>query len=341
MHTHRAPARPPSHHLHGTAPSSLAAPAQTHANFTLRWMASQLQSTPDFARRGIWSWMDASLKPVVTLDPHNASALEAATLAPAFFGAGGWLNSALAVGRSGGLTLLAELSALMSATAATGLPRFVNVCQWNEYAGTPEGGPGTSYEDSYSPDLSNDLEPTSPWAPAYVRPGGVRAGGGYGYTGVNALALARALVADPTAADGSAAIFIIAPAAGTLANYTAPHSVKVSFVAARFDSAGLRDGSGLLSNVTLATAIAVDGAVVAQLPAPAAPGVQDYTLDVSALDARFPHVLTVSAADAAGLTRWPLAFDSADADGPDAVPLAAPVPARATAWLWLPESQAA
>jgi hypothetical protein len=71
-------------------------------------------------------------------------------------------------------------------------------------------------------------------------------------------------VADPTAADGSAAIFIIAPAAGTLANYTAPRSVKVSFVAARFDSAGLRDGSGLLSNVTHATAIAVDGAVVAR-----------------------------------------------------------------------------
>ena len=174
-----------------------------------------------------------------------------------------------------------------------------------------------------------------------MRPGGVRAGGGYGYLGVNALALARALVANPAAADGSAALFVLAPAVGTLANYTAPRAVTISFVAARFSSAGLRDGSGLLANVTLATTIAVDGAVVAQLPAPAAPGVQNYSLDVSSLDPRFPHVLSVTAADAAGLTRWPLAFDSADADGPNAVPLAVAVPARATAWLWLPESQEA
>jgi len=37
----------------------------------------------------------------------------------------------------------------------------------------------------------------------------------------------------------------------------------------------------------------------------------------------------------------PTAFDAVDADAPGGVPLAAPVPAAATAGLWLPETQAA
>jgi hypothetical protein len=323
-------------------------PGFAHDNFTIRWMASQLQSTPDFAKRGLWSWMDGSLEPLVVMSADNASQPEAATLAPAFFAGGGWLNSGLAVGRSGGLTLFSELASVLGALGALGggggsgadAPFFLNVCQWNEYAGTPEGPAGTSYEDSYSPDLSNDLEPTSPWAPAYQRPGQVRAGGGYGYRGLNSLALVRALLADAAAADGSAALFVLSPAAGDLSNYSAVHSVRVSWVAARFDSAG---PCGLLANVSLPVSIAVDGAVVASLPAPGAPGPQSFDLDVSALDARFPHVLTVAAlpgADpAAHLTRWPLSFDFVDADVGAGVPLAAPVPASASAWIWLPESQ--
>jgi hypothetical protein len=70
----------------------------------------------------------------------------------------------------------------------------------------------------------------------------------------------------------------------------------------------------------------------------------EAAFDVSALDARFPHVLTVAAlpgADpAAHLTRWPLSFDFVDADVGAGVPLAAPVPASASAWIWLPETQA-
>jgi hypothetical protein len=105
-------------------------------------------------------------------------------------------------------------------------------------------------------------------------------------------------------------------------------------------SAGLRDGSGLLANATFAVELAVDGAPVASVPAPAAPGLQSFALDVRALglDPRFPHVLTVSATAPAGLTRWPLAFDAVDADR--GAPLAAPQPAVGTAWVWLPETQA-
>jgi hypothetical protein len=324
-----------------------------HGNFTIRFMASQLQSTPDFAARGFWSWMDASSVPILTRNASDAAVVEAAVLEPAYFASGGWLDNATAVGRSGGLTLLAELSSLLAATIgnATALPLFVNVCQWNEFSGTPAGRgapplpPGYAFMDSYSPDLSNDLEPTSPWAPAYQRPGNVRAGGGYGYSGLNALALLRAALEDPSAADGSAAVFIVAPAVGTLSNYTMGKTIEVSFVVADFSLARLHSGQPFLANVSLPVAVAVDGALVTVLPAPAAAGLQTLAIDTSALDARFPHVLSVTAQPpAAGslahLTRWPLSFDFVDADTPGGVPLAQPVPARGTAWLWLPESQA-
>lgn len=310
-------------------------------------MASQLQDTPDFAARGYWSWMDATLDPVLTL--FNDSVVEAAVIEPAFFSSGGWLNTTSAVGRSGGLTLLTEVSALIGSTLGRGgsLPMFVNVCQWNEYSGTPEGrAPAPDYEDCYSPDLSNDLEPTSPWAPAYQRPGDVRAGGGYGYLGLNALAMARAALVDPAAIDGSTAVFIVLPAVGTLANYTSngSHTITAAFVVARFSLASMHSGLPFLSNVSLPVQIAIDGAVVAVLPAPVAPGLQTVELDTTTLDPRFPHVLNITALPPPGggddhLTRWPLSFDAVDADLPGGVPLLTPVAACSTAWVWLPESQ--
>ena len=324
-----------------------------HGDFTIRWMASQLQSTPEFAARGFWSWMDATSTPILTRNASNASVVEAAVLEPAYFASGGWLDAATAVGRSGGLTLLAELSALLGATvgSASALPLFVNICQWNEFSGTPAGRgapplpPGYAFMDSYSPDLSNDVEPTSPWAPAYNRPGNVRAGGGYGYSGLNALTLVRAALEDPASVDGSAAVFIVAPAVGSLCNYTSAKTISVSFVVTSFSLARLRSGGPFLANASLPVIVAVDGALVAALPAPATAGLQTLAIDASALDARFPHVLSVTAQPpAAGslahLTRWPLSFDAVDADTPGGVPLAQPVPARGTAWLWLPESQA-
>lgn len=313
-----------------------------HANFTVRWMASQLQSSPSFATRGYWSWMDASLQPVITLNPHNASDLEATTLAPAFFAGGGWLNTALAAGRSGGLTLLLELSNLLTSAQRSGkpLPHVINVCQWNEFAGTPEGPAGTGYFDSYSPDLSNDLEPTSPWACAYQRPGGVRCGGGWGYLGLNALAAARAAIVNASALESTTAIFVVSPAVGVVAQYAAPRTVQVTFVVARFSSASLFAGGNYMSNISVPVSIAVDGVAVATVPAPVTPGLQSYALDTTALDARFPHVISITAQFAPGglhLTRWPLSFDSIDQD--NGAPLATLVPATATAWLWLPETQ--
>lgn len=325
--------------------------AFTHANFSIRWMASQLQSTPAFAARGYWSWMDASATPILSM---RAGAAEAAVLAPAYFAGGGWLNSGVAVGRSGGLTLLAEFARLLDETVGGGaaaprtgrppssslLPSFLNVCQFNEFAGAASGA---AYEDSYSADLSNDLEPTSPFACGFRRPGNVRCGGGWGFRGVNALAAMRAALAAPAALDGSAAVFIVDPALGAVANYSTPGRVLLRWVTARFSAAGLASGVGYLRNTSLPVAIAIDGVPVAALPAPAAPGLTSVQLDVSALDARFPHVVTITAQQpatgdpTAHLTRWPLAADSLDVDA--GAPLAQPVPAEGSAWLWLPESQ--
>ena len=312
----------------------------THANFTLRWMASQLQATPDFARRGIWSWMDGVSAPLITRAPSGAA--EAATLAPAYFSRGGWLADT-AAGRGGGLTLLREFLSVAAATAPA-LPAFINVCQWNEYAGAATGAEGGGgYTDSYSPDLSNDLEPTSPFACASARPGNVRCGGGWGYSGLNALAMLRAAMVDVGAVNGSSALLVLSPAVGALANYSAPGTVTVSWLAVRFLAAA--PGSPLaLVNVSLPVALAVDGEVVATLPAPPGPpGIATAQLSTRGLDARFPHVLTLRALpapDGAHATRWPLSFDAVDSDAA-ALPLAQAVPATATAWLWLPESQAA
>jgi hypothetical protein len=319
-----------------------------HANFTIRWMASQLQSTPDFAKRGYWSWMDGSLSPVVTLVQTNQSiAAEAVTLSPAFFAQGGWLNRPKSVGRSGGLSIFSELSSVLVSLDSISISNsfFLNICQWNEFAGTPNGPAGTSYEDSYSPDLSNDLEPTSPWASAYQRPGQVKSGGGYGYRGLNSLALVRALLSDPTVADGSAGVFIIQPAVGDISNYTSANnkSITLEWVTTIFNSSGISLGKGLLTNTSLKVSIAVDGIVtVENVPAPNEPGPQTYSLDVSSFDARFPHVIKITALSSPNfpdsyLTKWPLSFDSFDTDS--GVPLSQPISASATVWMWLPESQ--
>ena len=309
--------------------------AISHANFTLRWMASQLQSSPSFAARGIWSWMDGTLQPLVSRAASGAA--EAATLAPAFFGRGGWLARGTAAGRSGGLTLLAEYASVAAATAPA-LPAFVNLCQWNEFNGQPGAAP--SYTDSYSPDLSNDLEPTSPFACAYARPGNVRCGGGWGYSGLNAVAMLRAAMVDASAVVNSSALLVLAPAVGDRANYSAPGFITVSWLAVRFE----RGAPLALANVSLPVALEIDGQVVATLPAPpGAPGVASAQVSTRGLDARFPHILTLRALPAPGgahTTRWPLSFDYLDADA-GALPLAQPVPAAATAWLWLPESQEA
>jgi hypothetical protein len=131
------------------------------SHFTVRWMSTQLQTTKH-EEFGYWSWMDGSLRPVVT---YRDGKPEAVTVTPAYFADRGW-KGANARGRRGGTTYLESFKAAIETQ-----PRVVQLHQWNEYAGQPEGqgyGPDHDvYVDTYSVELSDDLEPVSLTAPGY------------------------------------------------------------------------------------------------------------------------------------------------------------------------------
>ncbi|MDE2126775.1 MAG: hypothetical protein KGJ62_09305 [Armatimonadetes bacterium] len=147
--------------------------------FTVRWMGSQFQAN-HLAQAGYWSWMDGSLLPIVTSFEGMPEAL---TITPAYFGAGGWTYPQ-ARGRLGGSTYLTQWQYAMRVR-----PRFLLINQWNEFAGQPKGGGGgpnkDQFEDCYTPELSDDIEPTSLTAHGY------RGSGGWGYQYYN---LTKALV---------------------------------------------------------------------------------------------------------------------------------------------------
>jgi hypothetical protein len=124
--------------------------------------------------------MDGSLRQPVTMFRGRP---EAMTVSSAFFGEGGWLYPQ-AYGRRNGWTLVESFRKALEVR-----PRFIQLHQFNEYAGQPEGqGYGDKrdiYVNSYSPEFSDDIEPTSLTAPAY------RGSGGWGFSALN---LTRALV---------------------------------------------------------------------------------------------------------------------------------------------------
>ncbi|MGC8540498.1 MAG: hypothetical protein ACP5QA_07695 [Phycisphaerae bacterium] len=143
-------------------------------DFTVRWMASQLQNTPQFARAGYWSWMDGSIDPIPV---YHHGQCEDLTITPAFFSNGGWL-APLALARDNGATYVREFKSALQYHA-----HFLNICQWNEFAGQPIGqgyGPKhNNYVDCYDTHLNNDIEPTSLTACAY------RGCGGWGFYYLN------------------------------------------------------------------------------------------------------------------------------------------------------------
>jgi hypothetical protein len=154
-------------------------PAVDERFFTVRWHGSQHQINR-LHERGYWSWMDGSLDPMLTLREGQPECL---TVSVGFFAAGGWLAPD-AYGRRGGWTLIESFKAALKHR-----PAVIELHQFNEFAGQPEGqgyGPRRDvYLDSYSPEFSDDLEPTSLTAPAY------RGQGGWGFLYLN---LTRALV---------------------------------------------------------------------------------------------------------------------------------------------------
>ncbi len=167
--------------FNGGGPAFLAGkPPIDTAQFTVRWMASQLQFNKQAVQAGYWSWMDGVIHPIPTYYDGKPEAL---TITIAFFGDGGWTYPQ-AVARRGGTTYIEEFK-----TAEKYRPRFLFICQWNEFAGQPIGagyGPKhDQYVDCYNIPLSNDIEPTSLTDCAY------RGCGGWGFYYQN---LTRALV---------------------------------------------------------------------------------------------------------------------------------------------------
>ena len=142
--------------------------------FTIRWMSAQHQASRH-NEAGYWTWMDGSLRQPVTLFRGKPEAL---TVSTAFFDAGGW-KAATAFGRRGGWTYVESFKG-----AFEHRPRFLQLHQFQEFAGAPESSQ-PFYGDSYSVELSDDIEPVSLTTPAY------RGNGGWGFHYLN---LTRTLV---------------------------------------------------------------------------------------------------------------------------------------------------
>ncbi len=159
-------------------------------DWTVRWMGSQLQDN-HAERCGMWSWMDGPIRQVVT---HHRGIPEETVVTPAsfFFPGKGWLHPT-ATGRDHGSPYLQSWK-----VAFESKPKFIQIHQWNEFAGAKEGqgfpadywgassetsagGQGASsvYGDEYNLELSDDIEPVQMDRCAY------RGCGGWGYYYMN------------------------------------------------------------------------------------------------------------------------------------------------------------
>lgn len=147
--------------------------------WTIRWMASQLQVN-HAEKCGMWSWMDGTIQQLVTSRDGKP---EETVVTPSCFPPEGWLAPD-ATGRDNGAPYLESWEVAFKAR-----PKFIQIHQWNEFAGQKEGqgyGPKHNvYGDEYNLPFSDDLEPTELHGCAY------RGCGGWGYYYMN---LTKALI---------------------------------------------------------------------------------------------------------------------------------------------------
>lgn len=159
--------------------------------WTVRWMGTQMDDS-HVDECGYWSWMDGTIRQKVTFKngAPEVTDVTPSTFPFAFTEAGlklrsGWLDPH-AVGRDHGAPYLESWK-----VAFENRPRFLQIHQWNEFAGQPDGagmGEGVKkkvFGDEYSLDLSDDLEPTR------IDGCGFRGCGGWGYYYMN---LTKALI---------------------------------------------------------------------------------------------------------------------------------------------------
>ena len=238
------------------AKSKLEAP-----EWTVRWMASQLQYNHADAC-GMWSWMDGDIAQVLT---RNDGKPEEVVVTPACFQlpSKGWRDPT-ATGRDHGAPYIDSWRVAFDAR-----PTFIQIHQWNEFAGQKEGegmpddywpkdakkqSPKTQiYGDEYNLDLSDDMEPTRMDECAY------RGCGGWGYYYMN---LTKALISLYRAETPDATVMALS---GSLQ----PISSQGSHMLLRWSVLGNRPHSYTLS---------IDGrTIVADLR------FSDYNLDASTL----------------------------------------------------------
>ena len=154
--------------------SSLVAPG-----LTVRWMGTQLQVN-HAESCGMWSWMDGTIRQLLTR--HDGKP-EETIVTPSCFGLSGWLG-ADATGRDHGAPYIESWK-----VAFENHPKFIQIHQWNEFAGQGEGqGAGPNHDffgDEYNLEFSDDIEPTKPDAVT------LRGHGGWGYYYLN---LTKALI---------------------------------------------------------------------------------------------------------------------------------------------------
>lgn len=160
-------------------PQALKAHPLHEPDWTIRWMASQLQVN-HAESCGMWSWMDGTIQQKVT---YHAGKPEETVVTPSCFGPGGWL-APTATGRDHGAPYLKSWEVAFKTR-----PKFIQIHQWNEFAGQAKGkgyGPEHHvYVDEYNLPFSDDLEPTQLHGCAY------RGCGGWGYYYMN---LTKALI---------------------------------------------------------------------------------------------------------------------------------------------------
>ena len=271
----------------GKPADELPGPPIDSSRFTVRYVGTQLQVS-HVDRLGYWSWMDGSAEPVVTY--RNGKA-EAVTPTPAYFDlVKGWKGPD-ARGRRNGTTFLRSFR-----PALEHRPRFVVIHQWNEFTGQAEGYPceGGLYGDSYSVELSDDIEPTSLTMAGYRGDSG-----GWGFFYVNLTQAVVDLLKQPSPSDTVLAVYPPQPGAVVSGD-------------------NLQVGWEFIGKPPTSFTILVDGAKVAE-------GIQGgaHTLDLTAL-APGRHTVTVVAEGAT--THYHLAHDRIDERLRAAAPVRVEVP---------------
>jgi hypothetical protein len=175
-------------------PADLAAHALKTQDWTVRWMSTQLQDN-HADRCGMWSWMDSVIPQIVT---HRDGKAEEIVVTPSSFElpGKGW-TAPSAITRDHGVPYLQSWKAAFAAR-----PKFIQIHQWNEFAGQQEDHglpekywsqqetgiapqPSRIYADEYNVQRSDDIEPTDRTAC------GLRGCGGWGFYYFN---LTRAII---------------------------------------------------------------------------------------------------------------------------------------------------